>query len=244
MPLATKVIVGALPVIAVLVAAAFFIPPDFPLLPRQVILFAWGVGGIAVAEYLLFGPGAARIAVALGLVPPRPRAVLVALLVSLPMWLFLPAYGAIAGIPVALNPQWAAVLLGVVLVNGLAEEVIHRAFIFGHLREEHSFARAAAISAAIFALQHAYLVFTIGPVAGGAAMLLALFLAFPLAFIYETGGRSLAGPAILHTSSNAPIMLFLTAEGSASVLLPHMAVVLISIYGVLAFAGWLRSAPP
>jgi membrane protease YdiL (CAAX protease family) len=236
----SKVVVGAVPVIGGLVAAAFVIPADFPLLPRQTILFAWAVGGIALAEYFLFERGAGRIATAMGLVAPRRRAVLVAMLVSLPMWLFLPLHGALAGIPVSLHPDWAAILLGVILVNGLAEEVIHRAFVFGRLRNEWSFMKAASVSAVVFALQHLYLVVTIGSVAGGAAILLALLLAFPLAFIYERGGRSLAGPAILHTSSNAPIMLLVSGGGTGPVLLPHMAVVLVSIYGVFAFSRWLR----
>ena len=236
-----KVLLGASPVIALLVAAAFFIPREFPLLPRQVILFAWGIGGIVAAEYLLFGQGVARIATALGITAPRWRAVLVALLVSLPMWLFLPLYGAIAGIPMSVDAEWGAILIGVLLVNGVTEEVIHRGFIFGHLRRERTFASAAAISGAVFALQHVYLLFTIGTVAGGASILLALLLALPLAFIYEAGGRSLVGPAILHTSSNAPIMLFVASDGSAAAALPHMAVVLASIYGTFAFRGWLRA---
>ncbi len=236
-----RILIGAVPVIAALVAAAFVLPSDFPLLPRQLILFAIGVGGIAVAEYLAFGPGVRRIATALGVVAPHWRAVIVALVVSIPMWLFPWLYGAFTGASIGLAPNWATVLLGVILVNGIAEEVIHRAFIFGHLRQQRSFIQAASISAAIFALQHVYLVFTIGAVGGAGAILLALLLAFPLAFIYEAGGRSLVGPAILHTSSNAPIMLFATGESATALLLPHMAAVLASIYASFAFGRWLRS---
>ena len=45
------------------------------------------------------------------------------------------------------------------------------------------------------------------------------------------GGRSIAGPAILHTSSNAAFLVFGDATNS-SLLLVHMLVVLISIYAV------------
>ena len=234
-----KVLIGSIPVIVVLVAAAFFTPPEFPLLARQFLLVAWAGIGIFVAEYLLFGPGLGRIATAMGLVAPRWRAVGVALFVSLPMWLFLPIYGWATGIPIALNPDWLAILLGVILVNGLAEEFIHRAYVFGNLRRERSFATAAWISAAIFAAQHLYLMINMGPVAGGASVLLALLLAFPLAFIYERGGNSLAGPAILHTSSNAPMMLFVTPAVAAQVILPYMALVLASIYLTFLFHRWL-----
>jgi len=240
-----KVVLGAAPVIAVLVAAAFVVPPDFPYLERQLILFAVGVGGIVVAERFLFGTRWRRVPTALGFVVPRGRAVAVALIVSLPMWLFLPLYGWATRTPVALDRAWPQILLGVILVNGVAEEVIHRAFVFGHLRRERPFIGAAAISAVIFAAQHAYLVVSVGLTAGSAAIALAFFLAFPLAFLFERGGNSLGAPAILHTSSNAPAMLFVPVEGVGTALLLHMAVVLVSIYLSFAFRRWLgKPSPP
>jgi membrane protease YdiL (CAAX protease family) len=235
-----KLLLGAVPVIAALVAAAFVVPADFPLLLRQIILCAVGVGGMIIAEYALFGPGGKRIAIALGFVAPHFRAVIVALLVGVPMWAFLPLYGWFTGTAVTLNGNWIPILVGVVLVNGIAEEVIHRAFIFGHLRQTRAFWSAASISALVFAAQHIYLVFTIGMLAGSASILLALLLGFPLAFLYERGGNSIGGPAILHTSSNAPLMLFAAGDGAGTLLLPHMAVVLVSIYLVFAFLPWLR----
>jgi membrane protease YdiL (CAAX protease family) len=235
-----KLLIGAVPVVAILVASAFLVPPDFPFLLRQIILCAIGVGGILIAERALFGPDGKRIATALGIVRPQLRVVLIALVVSLPMWLFLPFYGWFTGTAVALKSDWLAILLGVVLVNGITEEAIHRAFIFGHLRKQRTFWSAAAISALIFAAQHIYLVFTIGAVAGSASVLLALLLTFPFALLYEEGGNSLGGPAILHTSSNAPIMVLALGDASGAVLLPHMAVVLASMYLGFAFVPWLR----
>jgi membrane protease YdiL (CAAX protease family) len=208
---------------------------------RQVLLCVIGVGGTMVAERLLFGSRWRRIVSTLGFVAPRARATIAAVVVSLPMWLFLPMYGWLADTPFLLNRDWLAILLGVIFVNGVAEEVIHRAFIFGHLRETRSFWTAATISAVIFAAQHLYLVFTIGAVVGLASVLLALAVALPLAFLYERGGNSLGAPAILHTGSNAPMMLFVTPEAAGSVILPHMAVVLACMYLSFAFRSWLPS---
>lgn len=238
-----RILAGSLPVIAVLVAVAFVAVQEDLMLMRQVVLFACGVGGIFIAEYLLFGPGCKRVLVAMGLSRPSWRSIVVALLVSVPMWAFLPIYGLAAGTPVQLNREWLAILLGVVLVNGLAEEVIHRAFVFGHWRREHSFVVAASMSAAIFAAQHLYLMLTLGAVPGVASVLLAAFLAFPLAYMYERGGNSLAPPAIVHTSSNAPMMLFASAELAATAILPYMAVVLVSIYFSFVFGGRPRTSP-
>jgi membrane protease YdiL (CAAX protease family) len=69
----------------------------------------------------------------MGFIMPELRAVVVALLVSIPMWVFLPIFASLMGIPVTVNPNWLVVVIGVVLVNGIAEEVIHRAFVFGRL---------------------------------------------------------------------------------------------------------------
>ena len=157
------------------------------------------------------------------------------------MWSFLPITRHLPDAP--LHPDWLPILIGVILVNGVAEEMIHRAFIFGHLRETRSFWMSATVSAIVFAVQHIYLLFTIGTAAGLASVALALAVAFPLAFLYESGGGSLAAPAILHTSANAPMLLFVTTGAAGAVILPHMAVVLASMYLSFAFRPWLRPEP-
>lgn len=221
-------------VIAPLIAAAW-LPPQFPLLLRQLLLFAWGVGAIAVAERLLFA-GALRDAFrALGFTRARWSAVGVSALVSIPMWAFLPLIAWRSGAPVQLRPDWLSLLVGVVLVNGITEEAIHRGFVFGHFRNGRSFMAAATLSAVIFAAQHVYIMLTTGWMIGLASVLLAFLLSYPLAFAFERGGNSIVAPAILHTSSNAPVMILsLPDELMSRVLLPHMAVVLISLYLVFA----------
>ena len=70
-----------------------------------------------------------------------------------------------------------------------------------------------------------------GPTVGFASVLLAVLLAFPMAFVFERGGNSIVGPAILHTSSNAPaIILALPQDVMATALVMHMGVILGSIY--------------
>src|SRR5262245_52625057 len=123
-----KVWVAAVVVIAPLIAAAWLIPPDFPMLIRQILLAAWGVGAILVAELLLFSNSLGTALRAVGFVPARARALIVALAVSIPMWVFLPTLARFRGVPVALHPDWLTLLIGVVLVNGITEEVIHRGF--------------------------------------------------------------------------------------------------------------------
>jgi membrane protease YdiL (CAAX protease family) len=225
-----KVCAPAITVIIPLIAATWFIPPGFPQLLRQIVLCGWGVGAILAAERLLFSGTLGESVRAIGFASARTPAVMVAFLVSVPMWLFLPILARFNGLAVALRPDWFAVLAGVVLVNGITEEVIHRGFVFGHLRRGRSFAGAATVSAMLFAGQHLYLVLTIGWAAGLASVLLAALLAFPMAYLFERGGRSIGGPAILHTSSNAPVLIF-AFPGSfiARALVPYMGVILIAL---------------
>ena len=176
---------------------------------------------------------------ALGFVPARRAIVIAVLLVSIPMWIFLPCFAWINGTGVIVRPDWLVLLIGVVLVNGITEEVIHRAFVFGHLRESRSFAAAATLSALVFAAQHLYLIVTMGWAVGLSSVLLAAFLAYPMAFVFERGGRSIAGSAILHTSTNSPaIILALPGELMATALVMHMGVILVSVYLVFLVSRW------
>ena len=239
-----KVVVPAIIVILPLVAATWLLPPALPYLARQLLLCLWGVGSTLIAERWLFSDSLKHSARAIGFAPARRSSLVVALLVSVPMWAFLPLLAWTRGIAAGLKPDWPQLLAGVVLVNGLTEEVIHRGFVFGHLRPERSFAAAATLSATLFAAQHLYLIVTMGWTVGLASVLLAALLAYPMAFIFERGGNSVSGSAILHTSSNAPvIVLALPQEFIATTLVPHMTVVLLSLYLVFVVYRLVAAEP-
>jgi len=228
-----------------LIAAAWLIPPGFPYLLRQLILCAWGTGTVLLAERHWFSATSADAFRALGFVPARRAIVITVLLVSVPMWIFLPCFAWIRGTSVVVRSDWLVLLIGVVLVNGITEEVIHRGFVFGHLRASRSFAGAASVSALVFAAQHLYLIVTMGWAVGLSSVLLAAFLAYPMAFVFERGGRSIAGPAILHTSTNTPaIILALPEELMAAALVMHMGVILVSVYLVFLVAAPAHRARP
>jgi hypothetical protein len=88
------------------------------------------------------------------------------------------------------------VLLGVILLNGITEEIIHRGFVFNHLRRHYPFAAAAGIAAVVFAGQHLYLILTTGWIAGVSSVLLAALLTLPLAYVFERGAQAIGPPAI------------------------------------------------
>jgi membrane protease YdiL (CAAX protease family) len=227
---AAAISVPAVLVIVPLVAAAW-LPTAFPHLLRQVLLSLWGVGAIVVAERMLFSDTLRDALRSLGCVRARGLMPVAAVMASLPMWAFLPLFARAGGFAAELRPDWLQLLVGVVLVNGVTEELIHRGFVFGHLRRGRSFAAAATFSALLFAAQHLYIIVAAGWTIGLASVVLAALLAYPLARAFESGGNSVVGPAILHTSSNAPVMLFrLPDDVMATALVPHMGVILVSLY--------------
>jgi len=225
-----RLLATAVPTIAILVAAAFVLPTDFPFLPRQALLAAVGIGGIALGETVIFRTPFRELAGRLGFRTAGAATILACLAACLPIWLFLPAVAAVSGTPIQVAVDWPAVVLGVVLVNGIAEEVIHRSVFFGRLRERAGFPVAATLSAALFGAQHLYLIATIGA-PGIASVFLAVLLAYPLCRTFDMGRGSVAGPAMLHTSANAAFLVFGDAANSGLLML-HMLVVLASAYTV------------
>jgi membrane protease YdiL (CAAX protease family) len=210
------------------------VPPSCPSLLRQAILTAIGVGGIALAEITLFRTDSTGLLARLGFAPANGGTLLRCLLVGIPMWIYLPVVALASGAPIRVAPDALLIVIGVMLVNGITEEVIHRAFVFGRMRVHATFLVAASIGAAVFALQHAYLIASIGVVGGLSSVVLALLLAYPMCRAFEDGGRSIAGPAILHTGTNASFMVF-GDPNDGNLVLPHMAVVLVSVYLLFLF---------
>jgi membrane protease YdiL (CAAX protease family) len=229
-------------IVIIPLVAANWVLRETALLTRQAVLGIWGVGATLICQRLLFSDTWQTAWRAIGFVGAPGRIILASVVAAAPMWILLPVLCWMNGISIAIHPEWASVLLGVILVNGITEEVIHRGYVFRRARRTQSFSRAAAISAAVFAAQHVYLIVTMGWIAGISSVVLAALLAFPLAYVFERGGNSIVAPAILHTSSNAPMLILYAPDGRlTSVLVPYMACVLGSIYLVFVLRRLLRA---
>lgn len=158
---------------------------------------------VVVLERVLFGGGPA----ALGLTRIDAGGIGRASLFLAPLLAFYPVCAWATGTTLAMRQGWGWMLVGVLLNNGLAEETMMRGFVYRHLREGRSFARAATITTTIFAAYHLPIVVSAGPVIGIAAVVLAVPAGFVTAWLYEDGRRSLAGPALMHTVHNALVMV-------------------------------------
>ena len=173
-----------------------------------------------------------------GLTRFSPTGIRVAALYLLPLLAFYPLFSLITNTPLSVQPNWPWLFLNVVLVNGLAEEIMMRGFVFRHLREGRPFWRAAVLSTMYFAAYHVVLIFTAGPLIGIIAVIIAIPAGLLTSYVYEKGDNTIWGNALFHATYNAPALLLVfpadvQAAASALYLLLGIAVsslVLISAY--------------
>ena len=191
----------------------------------------WGLAILAAVLLAAVGveqigrPGSVRAVLRrLGLGRPGSPALALAAAVSGLVLLVFPVTAAVSGTTIALRPDWPWLLVGVFAFHGLAEEVVWRGFAFRRLREGRSFRAATAWSMPLVAAAHVPIVLTMGPAVGLGAMAVAAVTAVPLAYLYETGRRSVWAPALVHTAIDAFKLVVLPAAA-----LPAFSVLIIGV---------------
>lgn len=202
------------------------------------------VGGLVVAATLLtrrFGWREAwrDAALAVGLGRPTRRSLGVVLAVAGLLLAVVPVFVIATESPFNFFPGWWALLPGLFAQGGLAEEVLFRGYLFGTLRRRHSFWRAAALSSGPFLLAHLLMfAFMPWPVAL-ASCALALVVSFPLAHLFELGGRTVWAPAILHFVIQSALKVVVVSGPQAGSLPP----VWIAACGLLSWLVFLVRPP-
>lgn len=176
------------------------------------------VGLTAFINRLIFTHAASDYDRFVGLGLPAARGMLVATVVSALLVLVLPAYAIITNSQLAVAYEWLWVIPGLFAQAGIAEETLFRGFLFGSFRRRYPFWRAAILSAIPFAAVHLILFFTLDLVIAAAAFILAIVMSFPLAYLYELGGRTIWAPAVLHFTAQGAIKLVVIPETDALIL--------------------------
>ena len=134
----------------------------------------------------------------LGFGAPRWRGVLAAGGAGALLLLVFPGSQALTETSFEMYPGWGRLLPGLFAQAGIAEEVLFRGYLFGHVREGRPFWRAATVSCAPFVAVHLFMFLTLPWPIALASVLLAAILSFPLAYLFELGGRTIWAPAFLH----------------------------------------------
>ncbi len=107
-------------------------------------------------------------------------------------------------------------LIGIFAFHGLAEELVWRGFAFRRLREGRSFRSALGWTMPLIAITHLPIVFTLGPVIGLTAMLIAAVTSIPFGYLYESGRHTIWAPALLHTAIDAFKLVIIPAGALAA----------------------------
>jgi membrane protease YdiL (CAAX protease family) len=126
----------------------------------------------------------------------------------------------------------------------LAEELVWRGYAFRRLREGRSFRAAVAWTMPLIAASHIPIVVTVGPAIGLGAMLVAAVTSIPLAYLYETGNRSIWPPALVHTAIDTFKLVLIPAVALSTFSLLIIVVSLTVPLLVLAAPRQLLAATP
>lgn len=153
---------------------------------------------LVAVECLLFQQTPTTALRTLGLGRPAATGVLVTLGAGLLLLAVIPVYAALRGTTLVAYPGWPWLLPGLFAQSGIAEETLFRGFLFQHLRRGRSFWRAAALASVPFVAVHIILFATMPWPLALAAVLLSTVMTFPLAHLFELGGRTIWPPALMH----------------------------------------------
>jgi membrane protease YdiL (CAAX protease family) len=196
------------------------------------LISALVIASALLVERWLFGRAPRQALGALGLSRPSRRGLLAALLASLALLAYFPIFALVSGQPLTLRAGWVWIVLGVLLQGGIAEEVLWRGYLFGHLRATRSFWRAAALAMLFMVAQHTLLLWQLPLPIAIASLVVALLSSFPLAHLFEAGGNTVWAPALLHAVIQGALKVVIVPEATllpaqlgwmaASVVLPYL----------------------
>lgn len=161
-----------------------------------------------VLEMILYRKGLAQSLSDIGITRFSWTGVWIAIVYSIPLIAFFPIFSRLTNTSVTTQPNAGWMLLNIILVNGFAEEIMMRGFVFRHVREGRPFWRAAAIATAYFSAYHFPLILTAGAVVGIIGIVISIPTGFITAYSYERGNNTIWGPVLLHGMTNGLAILF------------------------------------
>jgi membrane protease YdiL (CAAX protease family) len=149
-------------------------------------------------EMALSGASMRRALTDLGLRRPNVAGTKWSVGLSVAMLGFYPVFSLVTGAGIKLRPDWLLLLPGLFAQGGIAEELVFRGFLFRHVRDGRSFRNAALLSSIPFVAVHLLLFLSMDFVIALAALLVAVSISFPLAWLFENSGKSIWPCALVH----------------------------------------------
>ncbi|HCA43401.1 MAG TPA: hypothetical protein DEP28_09145 [Bacteroidetes bacterium] len=121
------------------------------------------------------------------------------IILSVALLLTYPLLSILLNVKIFLAEDWIYNLIGLSLTAGIAEEMLFRGYLFGTLRREINFCKAAILSSVLFTLAHLVMFIYMAWEIALMSTLLAISTSIPLAYLFERGNNTLWSPAIVHT---------------------------------------------
>ncbi len=193
------------------------------------------VAALLIIEQVLFGGTYANAARTIGLDQPKARGIIVAIVIAKLMLFSVALFAWLTGTAFSLYPNWHVLMIGLFFQAGIAEESLFRGFLFGHLRQRHTFGKAVLLAAIPFVLVHLILFYSLPWSLAGASILLAIAMSFPLSKLFEIGGDTIWAPAIVHFAAQAVAKL-LVAEGERAWLFPFFVISVSAVTPLVVYA--------
>jgi membrane protease YdiL (CAAX protease family) len=145
---------------------------------------------------------ARQVAGALGFGRPAARGMLAAAVTAAVALSYYFLYSALVA-PLQLKANWGWLAVGLFAYHGLAEELAWRGYAFRRIREARPFGAAVLWTMPLIGITHIPILVTAGPLIGAMAVLGAAVSCLPLAYLWERGGRTIWGPALVHAAIDA-----------------------------------------
>lgn len=164
-------------------------------------------------EKLIFKQAVPDALRSLGLGCPSLHTMLVATLICTMLLAFYPAFSVATGAKLTLRDNWIGISLGLFAQAGMAEEVLFRSYLFGHLRKGRTFWHAALLSLLPFVAVHVLLFASLDWTIALASTLLAVATTFPLCYLYDLNRRTIWASALIHWIVQGAIKLVMIPDG-------------------------------
>jgi membrane protease YdiL (CAAX protease family) len=171
---------------------------------------------------------------AIGFGVPNGRTLGIAAALGLLMVAFIPIYAVITKADIHLQNNWLWILLGVITGVGITEETLFRGFVFNFLREDRPFWRAATLSMVFFGAMHLLLLFWLPIPVAIAAILLAILAAYPTAYLFENGNKTIWPSSVMHSAALATNLFVIPTAIATSFSLLWIGVVVVFLFLVFA----------
>ena len=220
-----------------------FLTANFDWTWTRILICIVVVGGVTIAWSLIKKVPPAHSFRQVGFGVPNWRVIGVAVVLSVMMLAFFPLYASLANVPLPLQSNWPWILIGIITGVGIAEETLFRGYAFNFLREKRTFWQAATLSMILFGAMHLLLLLWLPLVIAMAAIILAIIAAYPTAYLFEAGNRTIWPSAILHTTALATNLFVIPAALTLSLSLLWIGVLVIGLFLVFV-AGKLVLRQP